>query len=250
MQGCRLADTHRRYETISAIQGAARWVGQAAKAQLPRQLDLKAPNPFKNIRIEPSLLPKSRFVDYNLVLKKKTLSKYGAYAMHAPGKKALPITTPAIVLDYTLWLLKNNRASRRGADPVQEEALLLQLKANQTAVMLWFDSELAKAGIPAGTPRHTQLLRTTVIPAHLALNFWTTAGKQSIRLDSAKMVPGLTDTLMMLAESFWEATVDLLKRGGKAAMSLLTILKWMAIAFGIGIGGLIIVNIVQGFGSD
>ncbi len=251
MQGCRLTDTHRRYTMIRGAEKAVNWFGDAARAALPRQLDLKAPNPFKGLVIEPSLRPKSRFVDYDLVLKKKALKEYGAYGEIARKEiePLIPLTTPAMVLDYTQWLLENNRESRRGADPVQEEAMLLQLKMNKQAVILWYDAEMAKAGIAAGTPRHTHFLRTTVIPLHLAFNFWTTARKQAIRLDSAKMVPGLLDNLKMLTVSFWEAAVELAKRGTGAALGLLTILKWMAIAFGIGLGGLILFNIVQAVGS-
>ncbi|HEB28331.1 MAG TPA: hypothetical protein ENI05_11245 [Porticoccus sp.] len=249
MAGCRLTDINRHYTMVRGAQKLKHWVG--AQGALPRQLDLKAPNPLKGIIIEPSLDPKSRFTDYNQVLKKKTFREYGLYII-PEGKleRPIPLTTPAIVLDYTQWLGENNALTRRGADPRQEEKLLAQLRANRAGVMSWFDAELAKAGIAAGTPRHTQLLRTTVIPKHLALNFWTTAGKQAIRLDSAKMVPGLLDNLKMLGGAFWEATKDLLKKGKDTLGWLLTLLKWMAIAFGIGLGGLIILNIVQAFGDE
>lgn len=219
---------------------------ESKESWLPRQLDFSSPNPYKTVKTPTGLDKKSRFVDYNLALKFKTLREYGAYKTQGPGGKAIPITTPAIVLDYTNWLLKNNRRLKRAHGVSEELRVLNELKDTKGKVVRWFNKQMSRTGVVLLSPRYISLARTTVIPAPLALKFWVTTSAQVLRMDMSKLIPGLFDELTMLSKAFWDSAKNLVKKIPKGVGWLLNVLKWFAIVFGIGIGGLLILNIVQG----
>jgi hypothetical protein len=216
-------------------------VGLVQPEKLPRQIELDAPNPFKDIVLEKTLRPDSSFTDYDIYLRKKTLKEYGAYMdVRGPGGKVIPLTTPAVLLDYVRWLLLNNAPRHR------------ELKKLRSIAMAWYDKALTEAGVSKGFMgwgKHVKLMRTTVLPSKLALDFWTMTRQEALSLEAVKVRPDFIDKLEMLGDAFWKAAIELARGVGEGMAAipewLFKMLKWIVIGLAVAVSGMLAMTIIR-----
>lgn len=227
-------------------------VSPKEKLVLPPQLPSEE-SPFKTLKIPTLLMDKEHnFVDFFLIAKLRAQKAYGVYpSVRTKTGSLVPLTTPAMVIKTTEFLLKENARQQRSWALSQEQTQIKTVRRIQKVVLDSFNEQMKKTGIPIGSSQYAHLLSTTLIHPALAKDFWDNFRAFALRLNAVKGKKAYAG-FALLAESFWERTKEVAKKikkgaekGLKGLWEFLKNFKIILIVIAVLIGGFLTWKILE-----